>query len=151
LSQASKKEAQRMFIYLRSAGVTPSLRGNTYAQLRLALSEQFRALSSEQRRAGRVLGRRRIIYEGYTACLAGTTNLIPPYRPEAQRPTCPTCRVTWPDKPKAVWPTEEDAEEFCSLRGGLRAYACPDGHGYHVASLKKKGLPWVKHASPRHR
>lgn len=149
MSQSAKKEAQRIFIYLRSAGVTPYLRGNTYAQLLITLSEQYLGLSSEQRRAARLLGRRRILHEGYTACLDGTTSLVRQDRHLAPRPNCPTCRVTWPDKPKAIWPTREDAAAFCLLMGGLRAYPCPHGHGYHVASRKKRKLPPKAHASPQ--
>lgn len=141
MNHRAKKHALRIFVYLRAAGITPFLRGQSYAELLSALSDQYQELLPELQRTGRLLGRQMIRRIGYKAACDGADGLIPRDCRPAPRPKCPKCTVTWLDKPKAIWPTKEEAEEFCLRISGLRVYLCPEGHGYHVSSRHKHRPP----------
>jgi hypothetical protein len=43
-------------------------------------------------------------------------------------------------KPKSVWPTKEDAEEFCRYFVRFAPYPCPFGNGWHVAHRKRQSI-----------
>jgi hypothetical protein len=150
VSHTAKKHALRMFVYLRAAGVAPLLRGQTYAELLSALSDQYQELPLEVQQTGRLLGRQLIRRVGYKAACGGNDSLIPPNLCRAPQPKCPRCRVTWLDRPKAVWPTKEEAERFCFQISGLRVYLCPEGHGYHVSSWHKRRPPLSPHSLREH-
>jgi hypothetical protein len=137
ISLPDKRRALRLFLYLRLAGHTPTLRASSYFELAAILSKEYDALPPEVRHSSRLLGRKVIREAGLGAAYLLTRDEMP-FRPQlSPRPKCPTCRVKRPNKPKSIWPTKEDVEAFCSCFRQFAPYLCPAGNGWHVARRKR--------------
>lgn len=140
MSKSAKNRALRLLLYLRSAGQTPELRAANYYELAARLYKQYVELPPEMRRNSRYLGRKIIRACGLRAAYQpadGVTPFKPMLNPRAK---CSICRVENLNKPKSVWPTKEDAEEFCRYFVRFAPYPCPVGNRWHVAHRKRQSI-----------
>jgi hypothetical protein len=138
MSKSAKKRALRLFLYLGSVGHTPDLRAANYYELAARLSKEYDELPLDVRRNSRSLGRKIIQASGLRAAYQsgpGVTPFNPVMNPRAK---CSICRVKKSNKPKSVWSTKEDAEEFCRHFGRFAPYPCPAGNGWHVAHRRRQ-------------
>lgn len=139
MSRIDKRRALRLFLYLRAVGRTPPLRAASYRELSRVLRRHYEELPPEVRKTARLLGRQLIHAAGYRAaydCLGSA----PPFNPQiTPRAKCSNCRVKRLNKPKAVWKTKEEAEEFCLYFQRFRTYRCPAGNGWHITHRVARG------------
>lgn len=101
------------------------------------LHKQFVDLGPEVRRRGRTLGRKLIRAAGLKATYERSGTLLPFVPQITPRPKCPMCRVKQLNKPKTIWDTNEEVEEFCVCFPGLTPYPRPVGNGWHVARRRQ--------------
>ena len=136
MSRSIKRRALRLFLYLHSAGHTPSFRAASYFELATALSKKYNDLPPDIRKSSRSTGRKLIRAAGLKAAYQS----IPGVAPLEMNPRkkCSTCRSKKLNKPKSIWETKEDAEAFCSYFEGFTPYLCPAGHGWHITRRRRK-------------
>jgi hypothetical protein len=136
MSRSDKNRALRLFLYLHSAGHTPSLRAANYFELAAILSKVYGDLPPDVRKLSRSLGRKLIRTVGLKAASESISQATP--FEMSPRAKCPACTVKKLNKPKSVWQSKEDAEAFCSCFGRFAPYPCPAGNGWHVAHRKRQ-------------
>ncbi len=137
MSRADKRHSMRLYLYLQAVGQAPTLVAANYFELSVKLHKQYAALGPDLRRRGRTLGRRLIRAAGLKAAYERPETLIPFIPQITPRPKCSVCRVKLLNKPKAIWDTKEEAQEFCACFPSLTPYPCPVGNGWHVARRRR--------------
>jgi hypothetical protein len=127
----------RLYLYLQATGQEPTLQAANYFELSAKLRKQYLELGPEVRRRGRTLGRKLIRADGLIAAYERSEILLP-FNPQiTSRPKCSVCRVKKLNKPKAIWGTKEEAEEFCGCFPSFTPYPCPVGNGWHVTRRRR--------------
>lgn len=137
MSRADKRHAMRLYLYLQATGQEPALDAPNYFELSAKLHKQYVELGPEVRRRGRTLGRKLIRAAGLIAAYERSETLLPFIPQITPRPKCSMCRVKQLNKPKAIWDTKEEAQEFCVCFPRLTPYPCPVGNGWHVARRRR--------------
>ncbi len=138
-----RRAAWRIAIYLFAISVKPDIRSRNWLECRRGLLKQYSALPAAVKAEARRQGRRQIRDAGLAVLGSAIVALpkqkirqpVPTPDPSA-RPKCAVCRSQW--GPKALWPTQEEAEQFLVRigdSGRMRAYCCPSAFGFHVGRM----------------
>ena len=133
--------ASRIAIFLNAASIKPDIQGKSWRACLDGLLKQYSALPAAVKAEARRQGRRQIRNAGLEKLSCAIVTPSKPRQPvpapgPSARPKCSACRSQW--GPKALWPTQDEAEQFLVRIGGsgrMRTYCCPISTGFHVGRL----------------